>query len=363
MKDNVLKRNSSLELLRIICIFLIILHHYSIHGEWGDFTYNNLSANVVFVQLLQIGGKMACNIFLIITGYFMVKSKVNYKKIILLILEMIFYSILITLVFCGIGVIKIDFKILLKSIFPFFWGNWFIIYYIILYLLIPFLNSLIERLDKKTFKKMIILLFVIYSIIPTFTNRAWYFSPIDNFLVMYFIGAYIRVYNIEFKKKYNNYIGIILNLGMLILSVIFIDILGYFLKLDILIKNACYFGSEYSFLSIIGAIFIFILFKNIHIESKIINWIASSTLGIYLIHDNEIVRDYFWNIFYPNKMYLNDNIFIHAILKCLLIFIICLLIDKIRILIFERNIKKYIDKKYEKVAIKCKKIYNKYVNI
>lgn len=72
------ERNSSLELLRIICIILIIAHHYSYHGGYDGVTYENLSAGVIFIQIIGMFGRMACSIFALISGYFLINAN---KKI------------------------------------------------------------------------------------------------------------------------------------------------------------------------------------------------------------------------------------------------------------------------------------------
>ncbi|MCR5608114.1 MAG: acyltransferase family protein, partial [Lachnospiraceae bacterium] len=87
------KRNSNIEMLRIICILLVILRHYSTQVNWDNFTCSNWSLRVLFLQIITIGGSTANNIFLLISGYFMISKKINYKRIVMLIIEMTFYSI------------------------------------------------------------------------------------------------------------------------------------------------------------------------------------------------------------------------------------------------------------------------------
>lgn len=357
LNSNTSKRNSSLELLRIICMILIIMHHYAVYGGWGEFNTNNLSGNVIFVQILQLGGKMACHIFMVITGFFMINSKVNYKKILLIIFEMLCYSVGIMIAFYCFNSETINLKMIIKSLFPVFWGNWFLIYYVILLFLIPFINPIIHSLPRKKLLDLIILLILIYSVIPTFTGGSWKFSSLDNFIIMYFIGAYIRLYNLDFQNKKVNIVGMIISLTLLIVSVPTMNIIAKISGSDIFINKAVYFGNEYSILSVLSAIFIFLVFKEMKFESKIINWIASSVLGIYLIHDNSIIRSWLWTEFYPNMDYFTkDSLFFHAFIKITLIFVICLIIDKVRIYLVENPIKKLLDRKWNI-------FYNKYSNL
>lgn len=85
------ERNSSFELLRIISMFLIVMHHYSVHGGF-DFMIP-FSMKLYFVQCLVMGGKLGVNLFVLISGYFLCKSDFKWKRIIKLEVEVIFYSI------------------------------------------------------------------------------------------------------------------------------------------------------------------------------------------------------------------------------------------------------------------------------
>lgn len=347
MEQSVKKRESGLELLRIICMIMIIAHHYSVHGGW-EFLDNSMTNvlvnNVIIVQILSLGGKLACHIFMIITGYFMIKSKINYKKIILLVLEMFFYSFGVAGIF---HILKIgNLWGYLGTLFPIFWGNWFIKYYLLLYICSPLLNKLILNTDKKMLLNYTIFFIIIFSVIPTCTNffgGAYTFSILDNFIIMYLVGAYIRLYpNKYFSNKKFNFFGCVICSVILVFSIIYVS-KEYFN--DIKLNRIPYLANDFSIITVLNAYFMFCLFKEIKFYSKFVNWIASSTLGIYLLHDNDIVRKYIWTIIYPNKLYLySNNLILHAFLKISIVFVSCLIIDKIRIYIFEKPIKKLMKK-------------------
>lgn len=76
-------RNSSIELLRIVTIILIIFHHFNIHGIWAmEESHSLLSSWQMFVSCMTgWGGNVGNEIFMIITGYFMITGKVHWKKL------------------------------------------------------------------------------------------------------------------------------------------------------------------------------------------------------------------------------------------------------------------------------------------
>lgn len=75
MKINTKERNSSIELLRIICMLLIIAHHYSIHTNFSQSSADMIIANRVFLQIFGSFGKVSCSIFALISGYYLVTSE------------------------------------------------------------------------------------------------------------------------------------------------------------------------------------------------------------------------------------------------------------------------------------------------
>ena len=90
------KRNSSIELLRILTMICIIAHHYIVNsGVLSQITpMSVLSANSLFALIFGWGGKTGINCFVLITGYFMCKSDISIKKFLKIFLEIEFYELL-----------------------------------------------------------------------------------------------------------------------------------------------------------------------------------------------------------------------------------------------------------------------------
>ena len=96
-------RKSNFELLRIIAMILIIAHHFSLHGGFRVVQSKPL-INRIWILWLQLGGKIGVNIFVLISGYFLVSSPAfKLKKVLKLWLQLFFYSIVIYAVFVGTG--------------------------------------------------------------------------------------------------------------------------------------------------------------------------------------------------------------------------------------------------------------------
>lgn len=365
VENNKKVRNSNFELLRIIAMVMIVIYHYSVHTKWTTFTYENMCFNIFLTQIMRFWGKIGCYLFMLITGYFMINKKIKFKKVFYLALEMELYSVVIFLLLKfvnGQNFSKID---IFKYFVPVVYGNWFVSNYIMFYFLIPIINKILLSLGKNDFKKLLTLVLIIYIIIPSifyvFGKGEGFFGKFDFMIVSYILGAYINLYGLKrFERKKFCRITICICLILMVLQVCLFDGITLLRKNNRYIEMATTSRFETSIFVMLISISLFYLFKNKNINSKIINFIAPSTLGIYLIHDNMILKDWLWNKFYPNNDYLFSNMMIvHFLIKVTAVFIACLIIDIIRRYLLEKPLTKVIDKTYEKIENISKKAYNK----
>lgn len=69
------ERNSSVELLRIIATFMIVISHCCFHGFYKSnvgYTWISSDINRIILQLFNMGS-LGVDIFIIIMGYYMVR--------------------------------------------------------------------------------------------------------------------------------------------------------------------------------------------------------------------------------------------------------------------------------------------------
>ncbi len=329
-------RESNFELLRIISIFLIICFHYS---DLGSIELSSVpfSFNKFILELASFGGGFGNNIFILISGYFLLNSEnTNMKKVINLFIQTLFYSITLGLVAIKLNLININLSNIIRIIFPFSPNDyWYISIFIILMLLVPYLNKVIANTTKSQLKKLILILLVLFSIVPTIAMIENIYISLGAFVTLYFIGAYIRKYS---NKKFENIkktllLSIIWFLICVILTIL-CDING-FDKINSFVWPM--FRTPILFLSIS----VFLLFKNIKIKNnKFINYVASTTFGIYLIHMNPNIWKLIWRVFFDNSIYFYKlNFPIIMFIQCSIVFIVCSVIEMIRNKIFKMFIK------------------------
>lgn len=299
------ERQSNFELMRLISMFFIVVWHIIVHGK----LFNEVQEPLILISNIIMGIIIVhVNSLVFLTGYYSCEQKeVRWKKAGRLLGTAWFYKILILLVFlmwnfCSIEKIKV-----LEELLPFDINNyWFINYYLVLSLLSPYLNRVIENMNEKDFAKFIGILFLLLSIIPAVTNMRTIMNDgytLMNFVFMYFLGAYFRKnpihknYHFESLSKkqlkwllFFSFFGLVfIRLGVYCLSDRLLSISNTGLKwVGGIIRND-YFRYSSPFVIIQTCIYC-LWFECLNIKSKFVNFLAKSVLGVYLIHDNHIMR-------------------------------------------------------------------------
>lgn len=351
-------RNVGIEILRIICMYMVVmLHCLSFTGIlWQNRT---LSLSTSSVWLLEGLCFVAVNCYVLISSYFLINKKFNFKRLLKIYVQVYFYSLLILFLFAFVLNYNLSKSDILHAFVPVLYKNyWFVTIYIFLCIFSPFLNIFINSLNKRQYKTLILIILFSFSVWPFIfqneTNLQFGGAySIVWFICLYFISGYLKLhFDI---KNYSQKVYI---------SGYFISVLIYFiLFMFFLIFKNKYFSPDlfysYNFIFVLFAsVFLFLYFLNINIKNKIITkiilFVAPLTFGVYLIHENPLVRTKLWD--FISKVFVgcsNKKILIYAILISLIIFAFCVLIDLIRSILF-KPINKYIynSKFLNKISLK-----------
>ena len=322
------QRNSSIELLRIIAMLMIVMHHYSVHTEF-DFASVNIGINKYFISVTPVG-EWAVNIFILIFGYFGIKSKFKLSRILNLYVQVWFYSVIFFLAYT-VWNRELHSGLALRAVLPIISNQyWFFSKYIVLCLLSPFINKLIENITREMHFKLIILLLILWSIIPSvipeFIKYNLNVDTMGIFILLYTIGAYLRLYP-DCKVCHKKISWIILLSSVAIMLVYKYFVCFY----DIgMIRLDCF--SNASVISIGFAVGAFCIFNGINLKTnKFINEISLCMFGIYLIHDNDYIRPFLWNYIIKGYNYQNSPyLILHMVTSGVIVFTVCLIIEFIR---------------------------------
>lgn len=374
------KRESNIELLRIISMLMIVSAHFAAHGimkinsENSYVDWINASPfNQNFIMMLIPGGKVGVGLFFVITGFFLGRSgnrRINgsisfFRKIFE---SIIFYAISITIIsvvlfFTGIYYQGASFVTLFYSYLSLLFAPinsqawWYVTSYIVLLLFVPYTQTIIERLKTKGYIFILAFLAVFELIIPFMLQTSG--LPIVRSLFFYFLGAY-------FYLKSNSIVQIKrLSRISLVLLLVFLWVTGAFINKQLYIYNFngmvgakerviyCIFsaltaGIIYPICS--GIIFIEFLTMKIP-NIKLINYIASLTFGIYLLHDNNLFRPILWEKILNVSSFLNSKYFLlFTVLSIVGVFVLCGIIESFRKILMEKCFYQLNDRIFKRIT-------------
>lgn len=345
------KRKINFEVLRIVAMLLIIIHHCTINGlglaevnsidklNTNHFKYSILS----FIECFSIVG---VNLFFLLSGYFGIKFK--FKKVIILLLNLYFYSTIIRIIGLLLGSVSFNFTTLKEILFPLS-IYWFILVYILLMIISPYLNILIENMNYKLYKLFIITIICIFGIF-SFVYNSKYIGANGGYSLLsaaylYVIGGGLKKFSINENKNKYLFLYCLTCICNFIITLIAIYV----------INNGRVVWKLYSYnniLIILAAIFLFKFFSNISIDKKyekIILYISNSTLAVYFLHSSSWIA----NVRNFPLMYLSDRfnvlmLIIPLITYSFFILIICILLDKVKKILIDKlfiNISRFLEDK------------------
>lgn len=333
-------------------MLLIIAHHYVVNSGISElYDFNNITGNMIFLQLFGFAGKIGINCFVFITGYFMIKSQFKFQKLLKLYLEIKFYKLVIYVLFLMTGYEVFSVSGCLKTVFNIAYGveAGFTGTFIFLYMLIPFINEMLLNLNQKLHLILIGILGFLYTIISTFSLFHDTYSNLGWMITTYIIAAYVRLYPCKWFENKKLYIwSTILSVGLSWASILVVDFVGS----KVGFKNYYHMvANEHKFLALACSFSLFMLFKNIKIkQNKVINTVAASTFGVFLIHANsDAMRKFLWQDVLHNASYYDSPFLaVHAILSVILVYIVCVCIDQLRMRFLEKPLFAYIEKRKNK---------------
>lgn len=333
-----MKRESNFELLRTLAMFFIVAYHCLTHGVGGDNGFCTSQAvslsNLLFSDIMLVFCSIAVNLYVMISGYFLVDLGFKLSRIVRTWTNTVFYSCVITIVFTALHLIPFNAATIGKSFFPLSAdAYWFVTQFVGLLILSPFLAMMVRQLSCRQY---IVLLiggaFICLSIIPDFPlGKRFYVAhgnSIWSFAYLFLVAGFIK----HHVKR--------LSASLLLTSVLLVTLCTLMSEIVLGYQNESLhlFWLNYNGLPFVLTIAVFLLFRQLQIpDNRFWNSLvklAPYTFGIYLIHDHLLVRDWLWSVV-PVYSYREGWSFpLIVIGLCIGIFLIGALIDSVRKHIF-----------------------------
>ena len=315
------------------------------------------AVNSVFLYSFGAWGKPGINCFLMITGYFMCTSKITLRKFIKLMGQIYLYKLLLYSILLIAGYETLSLSRVIIVIMP-AWGfsDEFTGCFIGFWLTIPFLNILVQNMTKRQHELLLLLMLGMYTIlgsIPSFDVR---FNYVTWFGIIYLIASYIRMYPHPLFNQKKLW-------GLMTLIIVILSMLSVYLMLSIHLYDYHFVADSNKIFAVAVAVSSFLWFKNMNIRySKIINAFGAGTFGVLLIHANsDAMRTWLWKDFIDvigHYALPFGQLVLFSIGVVLAIFIVCNLIDQLRITTLEKWFLNWYDRN---VSFKADKVVNRII--
>ncbi|MCI6996805.1 MAG: acyltransferase, partial [Eubacterium sp.] len=322
------ERITGIELLRIICMILIVAGHAFTHGGFEEIP---VSLNGIFAIFISQGSRIGVDVFILITGYFAPYASTSISKIKRQYFQIWSYSAAIGIFSMFFGLTTLGKSTLLKSFLPITSSTyWFATDYFLLLLLMPALKTVVNNMEHKGLRNILICFGLMWCVLPSLHIGSAGFSEFAWLVYVAIAGAYFHLYPFEWMQKIKIWHGL-LCLFMIMCLTALTYYIGY--QITFFKENAIYlYGEMNTITGFLCAILLFAGFKNSSIQSnKLINRIARCTFGVYLLHDNPLIRKYIWQDLLQNNRHINEILFIpRMITSVAFVFLIGIIIEWIR---------------------------------
>lgn len=323
-------------------MFFIVIFHFIVHGvmhqhTFPEFGYNitsmspaYLKINYFFLQNILSIVSTGVNLFVMMSGYYLIqKKKLRVNSLIKLWIKLFSYSVIIGFLAYIIGMTGE--KDLIMSFFPLSLNRyWFMLPYFALMLVAPFIARFTCVLNEKQYVAFLCIFLLICFYLPFGRLICSWGNDLLWFVFLFCCGGYIRLYPPNYTRS-NRFRAIFCILaGMALLF--FVPIFRVFVvKISTGSFSSLYlYEPKYNGVCFLLSILIFWFFVNMKVSSlkynSIISIVSKSTIGVYLVHDNLIVRNYIWEeicdfstlpsscVFWPSMLVICCSVFLGGVI-------------------------------------------------
>ena len=330
------KRNTGINLFKLFSMFMIALLH--VLGMGGITGATAGTSSYYPVYLMQNAAFCAVNCYALVSGYLMLGKKIKPSRITELWFEVFFYSVSISAIMMIVYRDLFSARNIVYAVTPIISNQyWYMTSYFMMYLFVPMMNKFADAANKKVFTATIVVILVLTTGSLMIKQDGFRlndgYSPIW-LMIMYLVGAYMKKFNVGAKMK--KWLALLLY----VISSLCSFILCVFSKklLKIMLGNDISYLSYTSPFVVLSAIFLFIFFSKLKFgkkTEKLINYITPAALGVYLIHTHPLVFNKLMkDIAMPLVNHGTAAMIFGSVAMALAVFIICIVIDLLRIQLF-----------------------------
>lgn len=286
---------------------MIVLLHFISHGGMGEhFAPGSIADHCI--ELLRSACICAVNVFVLISGYFLIgKTSLNVKRFLSIAISIWFYAWIYLALARGFGLVSFSLKDTITSLLPIsFRLYWFPTCYLCMYLLSPFLNSFLQKLSFKTYALFLTLLFLLFSVWSELVPMSDPLNVVGGysiawFVFLYCLAGFIRLYGEKLFAKWTAKTWLaayLISVLLIFAASMLMDVLSSRISFIADYGLERHFSRYCSILVLAESVSLFMLFQSVSVKGravcKAVLMISPLTFGVYLLHDNANIRSFLY---------------------------------------------------------------------
>ncbi len=318
-----IQRQSGVELLRIIAIFMVLAGHANarVLGLPLPSDFVSSTSSSVVRMLLSSVVVAGVDIFVMISGWFGIHAKPRGLAKLLFQVFFLLWGIYVVFLLTGNATLNAhDIKVCLTLTEEY----WFVMAYIGLYVLSPVLNAFVEKASKREFQMVLAGFYVFQCYYCWLSGTVDYFSGYSvTFLCgLYLTARYFRLYPVEVIASHGTAVFLACLFVVTAVSGVAMARFG----------NGARMLRYDNPLIIISSLGLLSTFARMRFHSRVVNSLATACFAVYIIHFDPLVFHYFamavrW--IYQSTSGLLAVAEIGAFLVA--VFLACWLVDRVRL--------------------------------
>ena len=339
------ERNYGIDLFRIVSMLMVVVLHVLgqggiLAGSVGSFV------NYGTAWFLETAAYGAVNCYALISGYVGIRAKYRYSNIATLWLQVVFYTVGMTVVHALIAPSEVGLGSWALSFIPVMGRSyWYFTYYFALFFLMPLLNLAVRSLNKRQLGAAVLGVAVLFTATSFLPGKAFGTDPFQVnegysilwLMLLYLIGAYVREYGL-FQNLRRRTLGLIW-LGCSAAAWALMMVMTHMPALVKQLFPPYTFVRYNSPLILVGSIALLVLFAKTKSFPRWLKrgiaWGSPLAFGVYLIHVNPHV----WGLLKGRfAEYATAPIWVMlgiVLLAVVAIYLICTAIEAVRFYLFK----------------------------
>jgi hypothetical protein len=323
-------RDSNMELLRIVAMLLVMIVHAS-YRALGLPTLEMLVEDPQsgFLRLLtESFSIMAVNVFVMLSGWYGIRLR--WSRLAELLFQVLFFGLVcVGIAYIATGSLPTS---IAKCVLMLGEGDyWFVKTYLALYLLSPVLNAFVEHASRRQMETTLLTLFAFQWVFGWIFNATIWLNggySLPSFVCLYLLARYMNIHRPRFTK-----FGRQTDISIYIVTCAFMTVSIFLLKRYFNLGGVLYYYNSPT--AILAAAYLLLFFSKLHLQSRIVNWVAISALAIYLTHSNSYLCHYYDGTIrlWCDQLAL-PSFLLYMVALIAVVFVGSILLDKVRLLVW-----------------------------